>query len=640
MSLDQAQRVRFVGSFAPLLIVIALSPLLAAFSGEAAPSSSRSRSDRSSPVLTVGPEIVLPTLGVPQQMLAFAAPDDPDRILACTSESDPANARLASAVYLSLDAGNTWMRTLLDADSDWVSETACATGPKGLAYFSAGNSDTRRGALNHSSGSAEIFRSSDGGLTWTGPRRYPFIDWMQMAASQNGTDSTVYLFGNVEAAGDGDAGTGAWMERYRPLRRSEDGLNFLSPVFPGASAVEDREQGFPISAVMLPDGRALALFAEIRTKTFALYEASSNSYRLVSRVTMPSGAEVYGSLSAQMAYARSGKFSGRLYVAITVLQAGKPALVLAVSDDQGAHWRSGVLLRVPSSLSATQITYLYAGIAVNPAGIVGIEWLSGTGCPIFAVSLDGGESVADSTPLGGCPESERLPTLGFVLDQNLNVYNDRSPIEHPLAFSPTAAPGFSFRASANLLGAIQVAADSGGRFHAFWTEPGASSIRTLTATISLDNPSPRTLSLAEAQDITSDTAVRIERQRFDPATATFDVDVSVRNIAATHIPYPEFLEVVNDRSDCGRLEYLNAPASLNDHAAFGVPRRPDRPSLFPGEDSLPVHIKVAARGCGLANVSLMDSARTQAMKHSILIPLAVRFHIYASRSGSAAGSSQ
>lgn len=616
------------------LILIALSLAAAALSSYARLSTlPETEDDQTHHLLVAGPAVALPSVGVPQQMLAFAAPDEPDRLLACASESDSANARLVSAVYVSLDGGNTWMRTLLDADSDWVSEIACAIAPRGLAYFSAGNSDTRRGALSHSSGSAEIFRSSDGGLTWTGPRRYPFIDWMQMAASQNGTNPAVYLFGNVQAAGEGDTGTGAWMERYRPLRRSEDGLNFSSPAFPEAAA-EEREQAFPISAVMLPDGRALALFAEIRTKTFALYEATSNSYRLLSRVTIPPRAEVYGPLSAQMAYARGGKFSGRLYVAIPILTEGKPALALAVSDDLGSHWASRVLLRAPSPLSAAQITYLYAGVAVNPAGIVGIEWLSGSGCPMFAVSLDGGESIADSIPLGACPESERLPTLGFVLDQNLDVYSDRSPIEHPLAFSINAAPGFSIRAAANLLGAVQIAADTRGRFHAFWTEAGSSSIRTLTATISIGKPSPPSFSLAEVEDITHDIAVHVERQRFDPETASFDVDLSLRDIAATPIAYPDFLEVVNERSDCGHLEYLNASASLKGNPSFRVPRRPDRQKLFPGEDSLPVHIKVAARGCGIENVSLMESARTRAMQHLTLFPLAVRFRVYASRSES------
>lgn len=632
MSLRQTQVVRSCGTGRLAMILVAVVLAAAGWCAQAGTSPSRpTEADRSRQSLEVGPAVVLPTVGVPQQMLAFAAPDEPDRILACTSESDPARARLVSAAYVSFDAGNTWMRTLLDADSDWVSETACSIGPRGLAYFSAGNSDTHRGALNHSSGSAEIFRSSDGGLTWTLPRRYPFIDWMQMASSQNGADVGVYLFGNVQAAGDGDRGAGAWMDRYRPLRRSEDGLSFSSPVFPETSANDAREEAFPISAVMLGEGRALALYAEIRTKTFALYEASADRYRLVSRVPIPAGVEVYGPLSAQMAYARTGKFAGRLYVAIPVLGNRRPALVLASSDDDGGHWRSRVLLRGDSELSAQQITYLFAGIAATPAGVLGIEWLSGTGCPIFAVSLDGGESVTDSVLLGSCDQSERLPTSGFVFDQNLNAYNDRSSIEHPLMFSPTADPGFSVRASANLLGALQIAADTAGRFHAFWTEPGTTAIRTLTATISMGKPSSKPLALSDSEDITLETAVRIERQRFDPATATFDLDLSIRNIGAVNIPYPEFLEVVNDRSDCGRLEYLNAPASVHGHPSFHLPRRPDRHQLFPGEDSLPVHIEIVAQGCGIENVSLMQSARAQAMKHLILIPLAVRFHVYASR---------
>jgi hypothetical protein len=585
-------------------------------------------SESSDKLLLVKPSIAIPSIGVPQQMLAFAAPDEPDRILVCTSESDPEHARLISAAYVSLDDGNTWMRTLLDDDSDWVSETACATGPKGVAYFAAGASDTLRGALNHSSGTAEIYRSYDGGLTWTEPRRYPFIDWMQLAIPQSSPAGTAYLFGNSQAAGEGDAGTGVWMDRHRLLRRSDVGATFSVPEFPNRPEAEVSEEGFPIAAVVLPNGNAVALFAELRTKTFALYEAGKNSYDLVSRVELPAEVEVYGALSAQMAYAREGKFSGRLYVTISVLEHRRPALVVAFSDDEGVHWKSSILLRGPTEMSETRITYLYSGIAVNPAGIVGIEWLAGSGCPIFAVSLDGGSSIADSTSLGACDESDQLPSLNFVMDQNLQAYNDRSEVGHPLAFSPSSAPGLSIRASANFLGAIQVAADAAGRFHAFWTEPGWRSIKTLTSTITVGKVSEAITFPLDAQDITTDAAVRIERQQFDPSSGTFDINMAIRNIGLTAIDYPRILQVVNDRSDCGHLQYLNA---LQGSAQpwFRVPRRPDREQLFPGEDSLPVHITVRAHGCEVEKLSLFNEARSRAFRLRTLFPLALRFHVYA-----------
>src|SRR6267143_1380705 len=60
--------------------------------------------------IDIGPAIPLPVEGMPQQLWASASPDDPERLLVCTFEADPAHAQLLSAAYVSLDGGNTWMR--------------------------------------------------------------------------------------------------------------------------------------------------------------------------------------------------------------------------------------------------------------------------------------------------------------------------------------------------------------------------------------------------------------------------------------------------------------------------------------------------------------------------------------------------
>jgi hypothetical protein len=95
--------------------------------------------------------------------------------------------------------------------------------------------------------------------------------------------------------------------------------------------------------------------------------------------------------------------------------------------------------------------------------------------------------------------------------------------------------------------------------------------------------------------------------------------------------YPDFLEVIEDRSDCSRPQYVNAEeVSANGHPLFRIALRPDRRRLFPGEDSLPVHLRVSAPGCGIQDISLMESARARAMEHRTFFPLAVRFRVYAS----------
>lgn len=572
----------------------------------------------------IGPSISLPTEGVPQQLWASAASDDPDRLLACTFEADSSKARMASAAYVSLDGGNTWMRTLVDSHSDWVSETACAAGGRGRAYFVAGVSDTSRGSMRHEWGSMEAYRSSDGGLSWGKPRRYPFIDWMALAVSKNASDERVYLFGNIQADGIGDAGAGGWREGREPMLASPDGLAFSAPVFPRNSPGADTQQAFPLGAAVLNDGRVVALFAEIPHTSFAVYSFDGSSYRLLSHVQMPAGVAPYGPLSAHMAIDRSGRFPGRLYAAIPAVEGDRPVLTLAHSDD-GENWSSRVLLRRETELSPKEIEYFYAGVAVNPQGVVGIEWFSGSRCE-FALSSDGGESVDDARTLGDCRPlgNTQSPAAAY-----LKTYNDRSPVKHPLQFSSDSLPGLTVQASTSALSSVQITADTAGRFHAFWAEARRDGIHTLTATIYTHRQKPNHVRFAQRQEITNRSLIYVQDEKFDSQTAHFSIDVAVRNIASTAIPYPRFLEVVADRSDCGRIKYLNPyGVSSQDKTIFQVAARPDRMQLFPRESSLPVRIEALVDGCQAARVSLVAEARALALKSTPLFPLAIRFRVW------------
>ena len=579
--------------------------------------------------LDVGPATPLPVKGIPQQFFAYSDPEDHSgKLLACAFVTDPEDARLSSSVYVSFDGGNSWMRTLLDAHSDWVSETSCAVGTEGRAYFVAGVSNTTAGALDHTTGFAELYRSSDAGLTWSEARRYPFIDWMQLAASGQGSAEKVYLFANMQAAGVGDAGQGVWIEKRRPMWKLQDGLQLSSPMFPEGVATGNKDHGYPVGAIVDGD-KTIALFAEIPSRSFVLYQSDAVGYRLLSTIKLPAGTEAYGSLSAQLTFDSLRRI---FYVAIPVLEQGNPALVLARSDDGALTWHSHVLIRESAPMRRDEKTYLYAGVAVNREGVLGLEWFPGEGCPVFAISSDAGASLSDSQPLGSCSGRRGSYADGFALDTNLKTYNDRSPIDHPLAYSRTAPPGFTVHASAGALGSVHIAADSEGRFHAFWTEPRWDGIRTFTSTVSVGRRERQTLRLSGLNETSGDSAVRVVRADFDPVDATFNMDISIRNIGSIASSYPLWLEAFADRSDCGAIQYLSASGvSESGHPVFKVPRRPDRQVLFPGEDSLVLHILLAVDGCRGGGISLTERARQNAMNLHSFFPLAVRFHVYSSQ---------
>jgi hypothetical protein len=214
----------------------------------------------------------------------------------------------------------------------------------------------------------------------------------------------------------------------------------------------------------------------------------------------------------------------------------------------------------------------------------------------------------------------------------MKIYNDRSPLDLHSDDSSEPIPGFTIHITGATLASVTIAADAQGRFHAFWSEPGRDGTRILTATIRIGSSPVERVPLAETEELTEHSMIRVVAEAFDPPTATFNIDASVRNIDSTSLTYPDFLEVIFDRSDCGRIEYLNPWGISEDgHTVFRVPHRPDREHLFPGEDSLPVHIEVRIPGCEADHTSLVERARKRGFQVRPYFALSVRFHVRAAR---------
>jgi hypothetical protein len=384
--------------------------------------------------------------------------------------------------------------------------------------------------------------------------------------------------------------------------------------------------------VVLDDGSALALFAEIPNPKFALYKSDPSGYRLLSTIEMPANVKPYGPLSAHMARDPSGHSPGKLYAAIPAVESNHPVLVMAISEDGGQVWQSSVLLRRTAELERDKVEYFYAGVAVNDEGVVGIEWFTGFGCPLFAISTDGGRTIKDSRALGACPQDDALPS---AIAAYMKIYNDRSPVRRHIDDSRDLAPGFTIHVTGATLASVEIAADKRGRFHAFWAEPGRDGTRTFTATIRIGSSGTERVSLADTEELTERSLIRVLSETFDPSTATFSIDASVRAIGSTSMAYPAFLEVTADRSDCGTIDYLN-PSGLSEEGrtVFRVPRQPDREHLFPGQDSLPVHFEVRVLGCEAGHTSLVESARKHAIEVRSFFPLSVRFHVHSAHANS------
>jgi hypothetical protein len=574
--------------------------------------------------IAVGPAIPLPIDGTVLQLWVSVAPDNPGRLLVCTFESDNAHARHISAAYVSLDAGGSWVRTLLDASSTWVSETSCASGSEGRAYFVASASDTSGGSPNHERGTTEAFRSLDGGLTWAVPRRYPFVDWTAVAAADGASISQrkVYLFGNSLANGFGDAGEGTWHGRRAMLAVSDDGLHFNSPIFPVLAGDQEKTGYYPITALALQDGSILALFAKLKQprleSTYVLYQAEGADYGVLGAMKMPEGVHDIRFLAGQMAIDGRHGFPKRVYVAFTGVDHDRYALLLATSSDLGRTWVVRCLSHGPVAAANPERRSSFAAVAVNNQGIVGMEWLYPGGCPLFGVSADSGISLSASVRLGGCQEGQDLP---------LRPSSAKSQM-----WTITSPRGLSTFLDTSVPWSLKIAADVAGRFHLFWDEFDESgSFRLVTATAEAGFGAAVASVPIDARTLTEldgKVTFSLMDEQFDPFTATFDIDLVAENSDA-RILYPSYLAVSGSGTDCGELVYLNPIAKLeNGNALFKISENSGDTGLRPGEQSLPIHIQIRVPGCDNVQSSIVALARKPRPPGSSLFrPLGIQFRV-------------
>lgn len=585
-----------------------------------------------SQIVEVGPATTLPVRGLALQLFASAAPDDPNRLLVCTFEEDADQARHPSAAYVSLDAGNTWMRTLVDANSDWVSETSCAAGSRGRAYFVAGVSNTSEGSMAHEKGTTEVYRSLDGGLNWGEPRRYPFMDWMTLCVVKALADDSerVYLFAHDLAQGFGDSGDGLWLDKKPLLAVSDDGLHFSYPEFPPTTADESKIGVFPLGAVVLPGGKVLALVARSpragAALRYTLYLWSDLGFRILSTIEMPPDLHPVNALSAQIGRDPREKAGGNIYIAFSAVRDGRPVVGLATSGDGGQNWR---VKSTALGGGKTQDLFgyaTYAGIAVNKDGVIGITWLPAAGCPIFAISLDGGETIQESKQLGDCFNGEQREE--YLRGDNGHVWGMATWESPPPAsgYKTTKELGLSFLVRPVSQWSAQVVADGAGRFHVFWAElmpDGRSELQS--ATILVGKQRLGNSWLEPLRDVTSVSSLHILKEKI--GSGVFQLDVIIENSGTQRLPYPTAVLVQSAHSDCGEVKYVN-PSALSEsgHEVFDIPKDPMREYLAPAEKSLPFHMEFRLQGCDLSKESFVERSRRTRGRFS---PLSLRFLVYA-----------
>jgi hypothetical protein len=523
--------------------------------------------------ITVGPNVRVSAArpdDAHNEVLVAADPHDPARLLACSIVIYGTENQIRTAVYASRDGGRSWAPTLYTGPYATLSaDPSVAFGPGGEAYYSVifceeGDRPCR----------LSLFRSRDGGLTWSGPEAgagSSGVDRPYVTVDDTGGRYQGRVYVNAQASVPGTGGEPR--PRELTVYRSTDGGATLG-LSAKRQAPDTRSILFPGNGAVLSDGTYLFAYTELHSPeegrapedttqnpprrpngTVKIISSADGGDSLSPAVTV---SEAYGawpandvSLFPYLAVDRSGgPFKDRLYVAWPDVRSGRCEILFSYSADRGRSWTRPKTVddAAPFGAGRRGPDDFLPAVAVNGRGVVGVSWYDrrespdGLGWRVrFAASLDGGDTFSPSVPVAEEPMDQEKGRWGVG---GRTLPSGRAAGE-PLNFALWLDTfNFSGGHTAGL------AADAAGVFHPLWVDnrTGVRQVWTAAVTVAgeaVPNGSPE---LAALDDLSDRAVVEIFSPALDRASGLLTADVRLKNTSGSTIKGPLKLRVLTLRS--------------------------------------------------------------------------------------------
>lgn len=515
--------------------------------------------------INVGPNYLVSRDGdLPHAETMIAAnPQNPKNIIGGAITATRADGGWACRAYASLDGGATWRF------SDFPEQVEFGGGdpqivftPDGTAVFLALTFGSVKDDTGRERGGMQVYRSTDGGLTWTRSQSI----CCSHDHPQTAVDMTTGRF-----AGRIYIGTLHDYPVYRVsiLRSDDGGRTFVGPV---EAANGGGTIGINVvSTSVLPDGTLLVPYVDFEFKPEKRKEhgpVSSNLWLVTSTdggltfskptrvLTYTMNIDVTESFGAPSVATNSisSRFPANVYVAYADSSSGKPRVLFSRSTDRGKTWSKPVPLT--STVPEHTMQYMPT-MAVNKDGVVGVFWYDTRHSPdgsqfhvYFTASTDGGESFLEPVRVSTEPSTPRGRGNMRPMGTNWKM-GDTGMLSLLSAANRWATGGDYLGLTSNRMGV----------FYPLWTDARTGTYQLYTAPIRVTLPptpeeKERAKALAEfiPEKPPKDPAKRVEGSIldkvelvFDP-TATFEngseLWVRLKNTSQTTIYAPVRMEII------------------------------------------------------------------------------------------------
>jgi hypothetical protein len=508
--------------------------------------------------ISVGPNIRVSTSNPDRahyELWADADPTSPARMLACSMLTAD-----ATVVYASADAGRTWTQTKLSTDMNWAGDPICKFGQDGTAYYVVLGQRKRAEEILDG---AWVYRSADGGRTWSDPTKLPVIDREYIVT--DGTSSRYHGRVYINGAGYPLSLTGGRGLSTIDLYTSADGGHTFTGPAQRTAVPPELILGVG-NSVVLSEGTVVSLFGVLRTTDNAPRDPPSSATASLKIVTSTDGGASLqsavtiddwylerrrseGAVIPQLAVDQSeSPFKDRLYAVWTDFRTGRLEVRLAYSADKGTTWSSSKVInddRFATDPVANGPDAITPIVAVNQRGVLGIAWYDRRESPDnlgwyerFTASLDGGETWLPSVRV-----SDQANTYG-----GSEMWPTRPYSSGPGGWGVSVDPFFF---SGGHTGAMVV--DKNDVFHPFWFDnrTGVSQIWTAPVTVAGAAVRNGSADLATLDDLTAKVAFEIISTVYERASNRLTVMAKLKNTSQETVLAPLVVRILQLRSDVG-----------------------------------------------------------------------------------------